>query len=177
MGDYSYMKATKKKKKYSYEKDKEYASTHPRKKYSYEKDLERAAKKGIGKMGIIWIVAILFVIVGAVGGFFGMKYAFRNDTFHMLTYANGETDIVIGADEEFEKYYELGAKCISFGKNKSSDVEITYYYRADLSEAQVKVDKVDETKAGMYYAVYTTKASRYKTVTLIRNIYVTGVEA
>ena len=175
MGDYSYMKATKKK-KYSYEKDLEYAAKHPRKKYSYEKDLERAAKKSIGKMGLIWIVAVLFVVIGAVGGFFAIKYAFKDDTFAMTAYQNGSIDIVIGEDEEFKKYEELGAKCISFGKNYSSDVTITYYYRADLSEAQVKVDKVDETKAGMYYAVYTTKASRYKSVTLIRNIYVTEVE-
>ena len=175
MGDYSYMKATKKK-KYSYEKDLEYAAKHPRKKYSYEKDLERAAKKSIGKMGLIWIVAVLFVVIGAVGGFFAIKYAFKDDTFAMTAYQNGSIDIVIGEDEEFKTYEELGAKCISFGKNHSSDVTITYYYRADLSEAQVKVDKVDETKAGMYYAVYTTKASRYKSVTLIRNIYVMEVE-
>lgn len=175
MSDYSAMKATKRK-KYSYEKDLEHAAKHPRKKYRYEKDLERAARKGLGKAGIIWIVVILFIILGAVGGFFGIKYAYKDDTFSMLPFANGQTDIVIGTDEEFQKYYELGAKCISFGKNQSEDVEITYYYRADLSEDQVKVDKVDETKPGMYYAVYTTKAARYKSVTLIRNIYVTGVE-
>ena len=94
----------------------------------------------------------------------------------LLAYENGDIDITIGADEEYQLYHELGAKCISFGKNTSNEVEITYYYRADLSEDKVQVEEVDETKAGMYYAVYTTKSPRYKTVTLIRNIYVVGVE-
>ena len=175
MGDYSYMKATKKK-KYSYEKDAEYAAKHPRKKYSYEKDIERAAKKSMKKNAVIWIVAVLFIVIGAVGGFFGIKLAFKNDTFEMLAYANGEYDIVIGAEEATKTYTELGVKCVSFGKDESDKCTVTYYYREDLSQEQTQVDKVDVNKAGMYYAVYTTTASRYKTVTLIRNIYVTGVE-
>lgn len=187
MDDYSAMKATKTTKKYRYQKDAEKNANKTRtysyqktsgkkKKYSYEKDLERLAKKSKKKLGIGIILAVICLAVGILGGFFGMKYAFRNDAFYMLPYGNEEVDVTIGENEDFKKYYELGAKCISFGKNKSSEVEITYYYRADLSEEQVKVDKVDETKAGMYYAVYTTKASRYKSVTLIRNIYVVGVE-
>lgn len=175
MSEHESMKATKRK-KYSYEKDLEYAAKHPRKKYSYEKDLERAAKRTLKKSSLSVILVVIFLIVGAVGGFFGIKYAFRNDTFAMNTYANGQFDIVIGANEENTTYTELGVKCVSFGKDVSNEVEITYYYRTDLSEEQVKVDKVDETKAGMYYAVYTTNSARYKKTTLIRNIYVTGVE-
>ncbi len=183
------MKATKTTKKWRYQKDAEAASKKTRtysyqkdaakprkKKYSYEKDLERLAKKGRKKLGLGIALAVIFLIVGVFGGFFAMKYAFKNDTFYMLAYANDEIDITIGADEEYKLYHELGAKCISFGKNKSNEVEITYYYRADLSHDKVQVDEVDETKPGMYYAVYTTKASRYKSVTLIRNIYVVGVE-
>lgn len=183
------MKATKTSKKYSYQKNQERnagkkrvysyerdAARPRKKKYSYERDLERAARKGLSKAGIAWIVVILFLIVGAVGGFFAVKYAFKDDAFAMNAYASGDIDITIGADGDALTYTELGAKCISFGKDESDDVTITYYYRADATESQVKVDKVDETKAGMYYAVYTTKSSRYKSVTLIRNIYVTEVE-
>ena len=188
MNDQDAMKATKTTRKYRYQKDAEKAAKHPRtysyqkteiskkKKYSYEKDLERLAKKSYKKLGLGIALAAIFLVVGVLGGFFAMKYAFKNDTFYMLAYENEEVDITIGADEKYTKYYELGAKCISFGKNVSNEVEITYYYRADLSEDKVQVEKVDETKPGMYYAVYTTTASRYKTVTLIRNIYVTGVE-
>jgi hypothetical protein len=188
MDDKESMKATKTTRKYRYQKDAEKAAKHPRtysyektsiskkKKYSYEKDLERLAKKGRKKLGVGIVLAILFLVVGVLGGFFTMKYAFKNDAFYMIAYEDEEIDITIGADEKYTKYYELGAKCISFGKNVSNEVEITYYYRADLSEDKVEVEKVDETKPGMYYAVYTTKAARYKTVTLIRNIYVMGVE-
>ena len=188
MDDKEAMKATKVSRKYRYQRDAEKAEKHPRtysyqkteiskkKKYSYEKDLEKLAKKSYKKLGLGIALAVIFLIVGVLGGFFAMKYAFKNDTFYMLAYENDEVDIIIGADEKYTKYYELGAKCISFGKNVSSDVVITYYYRADLSEDKVQVEEVDETKPGMYYAVYTTTASRYKTVTLIRNIYVMGVE-
>ena len=188
MDDKEAMKATKVSKKYRYQRDAEKAAKHPRtysyqkteiskkKKYSYEKDLEKLAKKSHKKLGLGIVLAVLLLVVGVLGGFFAMKYAFKNDTFHMLAYGNGEIDITIGADEEYQTYHELGAKCISFGKNTSSEVEITYYYRADLSVDKVQVDEVDETKAGMYYAVYTTKSPRYKSVTLIRNIYVVGVE-
>ena len=162
-----------KKRVYSYERD---AARPRRKKYSYERDLERATRKGLSKAGLGWFLAILFLIVGAVGGFFAIKYAFKDDAFAMNTYANGEVDITIGVDGDALVYTEQGASCVSFGKDYSDDVIITYYYRADATKTQEKVDKVDETKAGMYYAVYTTKSARYKSVTLIRNIYVTEVE-
>lgn len=186
MSDLNSMKATKRK-KYSYERDLEknagktktysYQKTagKPRKKYSYEKDIEKASRK-LSKSRIAWIAVLLCLIIGAAASFFGIKYGFKNDAFAMNTYSNGEIDIIIGENEDTKKYVELGAKCISFGKDYSSDVKIEYFYRADLSEEQTKVDEVDETKSGMYYAVYTTTSARYKKTTLIRNIYVTGVE-
>ena len=161
-----------KKRVYSYERD----AARPRtKKYSYERDLERAARKGFSKAGLGWFLAILFLIVGAVAGFFAIKYAFKDDVFAMKTYENGKIDITIGEDGDALVYTELGAKCVSFGKDYSDEVVITYY-REDATHEKVKVDKVDETKAGMYYAVYTSKSARYKSNTLIRNIYVTEVE-
>ncbi len=175
MDDYSAMKATKRK-KYSYEKDREYAEKHPRKKYSYEKDLERAAKKSMKNLGAVLAVALIFLIVGVLSGFFGFKYLFSKDYFSMTAYENGTIDISIGPNEDAKSYTELGAKCVSFGKDQSDKIVITYYYREDLTQEKQQVDEVDVTKPGMYYAVYTTSASRYKTITLIRNIYVSGVE-
>lgn len=183
------MKATKTSKKFSYQKDLERnagkkrtysyerdAARPRRKKYSYEKDLERAARKGLSKAGLAWLLIILFLIVGAVGGFFAVKFAFKNDAFAMNTYSNGSIDITIGEDGDALTYTELGAKCVAFGKDVSNEIVVKYYYRADATETQVEVAGVDETKAGMYYAVYTSKAARYKNTTLIRNIYVTEVE-
>lgn len=174
--DYSYMKATKKK-KYSYEKDKD----SPRKKYSYEKDREREiaraeklARRGLKKLNII--LAVVFLAVGLLVGFFGLKFAFSKDTFKLNEGVMTNEIMYVGPDEAYQEYKELGASCISFGKDYSKDVIIKYYYRADLTEEAVEVLEIDETKPGMYYAVYTTKAPRYKSVTLIRNIAVLGEE-
>lgn len=167
---YFYEKEQPKKKTYSYEKQ----STN-KKEYSYEKDLKKAAKS-MKKSAISWIVVILFLIVGGVGGFFAHKLAFKNDVYQMVTYANGQADIYIGSEEEFQTYTELGVKCISFGKDVSSECTVKYYYRTDLTEEQVEVTKVDETKPGIYYAVYSNTSKKYKSVTLIRNIIVLGEE-
>lgn len=158
--DYSSMKA-KQKEKQDFDID-----------FNVSKRTKNKIKRSAKKSGVVWIVALLFLIVGVAGGFFAHKFAFANDTYQMVTYANGEADIYIGADEKYQTYTELGVKCIAFGKDYSKECTVKYYYRADMTESQVEVDKVDETKAGMYYAVYTTNASKYKTVTLIRNIMV-----
>ena len=69
---------------------------------------------------------LLFLIIGTVGGFFAVKFAFKNDAFAMNTYANGEIDITIGEDGDALTYTELGAKCVAFGKDVSNEiVEVT----------------------------------------------------
>lgn len=175
--EYSYMKATKKK-KYSYEKDKDV----PRKKYSYEKDrdreiarAEKMAKKGLKKVNIL--LAVLFLAIGVLVGFFGLKFAFGKDTFKLNEGTMVNEIMYIGEGEAYQKYEELGVTCVSFGKDYSKDYTVKYYYRADLTEEATEVSKVDEAVPGMYYAVYTTKAPRYKSVTLIRNIAVLGEES
>ena len=168
---YFYEKQQPKKKTYSYEKE------QPRKKeYRYEKDLKQAAKS-MKKSAVAWVVVLLFLIVGAVGGFFAHKLAFKNDVYQMVTYANGQADVYIGADEDIQTYTELGVKCISFGKDVSNECTVKYYYRTDLTEDQIEVAKVDETKPGIYYAVYSNTSKKYKSVTLIRNIIVLGEES
>ncbi len=140
--------------------------------FSVSKRTKNKIKRSMKKSTISWLAVIMALIVGGLGGFFAHKYAFRNDTFKMLAYSNGEIDICIGSDEEFSTYTEMGVKCIVFGKDMSKDCTIKYYYRADLTEEQVEVDSIDTSTAGMYYAVYTTSTPKYKTVTLIRNIMV-----
>ena len=168
---YSYEKEQPRKKQYSYEKE------QPRKKqYSYEKDIQKTTR-ALNKSAISWVVVVLFLIAGVIGGFFAHKYAFANDTYYMIAYSNGQTDITIGKDENFQEYTELGVKCISFGKDYSSECTVKYYYRSDLTEKQIEVSEVDETKAGIYYAVYSNNSKKFKTVTLIRNIIVLSEEA
>ncbi len=159
--DYSSMKATKTKR--SYDADVSVSRSSKRK-------IRKQAKK------LNWLIVLPVLVVGLLAGFFGMKIAFKNDVFSMVEAKTIDEIMYIGGDSDYEEYVELGAKCVSFGKDYSSEIKIEYFYRTDLSEKETKVDGVDEKVPGMYYAVYTTTASRYKNVTLIRNIVVLGEE-
>lgn len=140
--------------------------------FSVSKSTSKRASRAMRKSSIAWVAVLIVLVVGFVGGFFAQKYAFANDTYAMV----GEDTIYIGGEETTATYTEQGVKCIAFGKDCSKDCTVKYYYRTDISEKEVEVDEVDETKAGIYYAVYSTKASKYKSVTLIRNIIVYGEE-
>lgn len=157
--DYSRMKATK------VEKQK------PKSIKLSKKDLNSTEKK-VKKLGISWIIILIFLVVGIGAGFLSAMLITKNDTYEMVTYANGSADVYIGKDEEVKKYVELGVKCVAFGKDCSSNFKVTYFYRAELTEKEVEVQQVDETKEGIYYAVYTSPSKKYASVKLIRNIYV-----
>ena len=164
MGDYSSMKATKVQKK-DYDND-----------VTISRSSQRKIKKAFKKSALMWAIVGLVLIVSAVGSFFICKYVFASDTYEMKTYANGETDVCIGVDEEVTRYEELGVKCIAFGKDYSGECTVKYYYRSDLTEKEVEVAGVDENVSGIYYAVYESPTTKYGSVKLIRNIIVTGVE-
>ena len=131
-----------------------------------ERNMERTIKKNFGIAAIICF--ILFLIVGGLTGFFVL----RNDKFEMNAYSNGEVDIYIGEEEEFQEYKELGVVCKFLGKDISDDVKITYKYREDISFDPVEVDGVDVNTSGIYYAIYTIDHFKYKDITLIMNIIV-----
>lgn len=161
--DYSSMKAQKTKTKYHYDAD---------------VSVSRNEKKKIKKLSkkLNWFLVLLFFAIGFVGSFFVVKSAFAGDTFEMIAGDNQEIDMYIGKSEFYQTYEELGVKVVSFGKDYSKDYKVEYYYRYELTDEKQKVDGVDENKPGIYYAVYTTDALRYKSVTLIRNIIVLGGE-
>ena len=163
--DYSKMKATKQTRKPS----------SPGGVRVSKKDTQ-AAKRSLGKLGISWIMVVVFLVVGVLAGWAINKFVFSKDTYFMNTYANGEADITIGKDEDFKTYTELGVKCIAFGKDYSSDCTVEYFFRDDLTNDEIQVDEIDISTPGIYYAVYTCPNFKYSSVTLIRNIIVLGVE-
>ena len=158
--DYSSMKATKSSKK-RFDSD-----------ISISRKDSKKINRSLKKLKLNWIAVSICLVVGVAIGFLSMRFAFSKDTFKMKTYAGNKIDITIGTNGDFESYTEMGASCIAFGKDYSNDVKITYYYRTDLTEKEVKVSSIDTTKAGMYYVVYETEVSKYKTITLIRNVIV-----
>ena len=140
-----------------------------------QKDAKKA-QRSLGKLGISWLMVAVCLVIGLLAGWAINKFAFAKDTFEMNTYANGETDVKIGKDENVQTYTELGVKCVAFGKDYSSDCIVTYFFRDDLTKDEIQVDEVDINTPGIYYAVYTCSNFKYKSVTLIRNIIVLGVE-
>ena len=133
---------------------------------------KRTSSSKKSKKALVWTFAIIFLLIGSFGGFLTAKLICKNDVYAMVCYENGETDIVIGQDEEYQYYRELGVKCIAFGRDCSDEYKVTYYYRNDLSMDEVEVDGVDTSVEGIYYAVYTAPSKKYSTVKLIRNIIV-----
>ncbi len=163
--DYSDMKATK------VSKNKNTIGRNNQKSIS-KKDINNS-KKTMKKLGISWIVVAVFIVVGLLGGYLVTMLITKNDTYEMLPYyGSNSIDVYIGPDEANQYYKEPGVKCIAFGKDVSKDYKVTYYYRTDLTEKEVKVDEVDSTKEGIYYAVYTSPSKKYSSVKLIRNIIV-----
>lgn len=161
--DYSSMKAQKTKTKYHYDADISVSRNE-------KKKLKKAAKK------LNWILALVFLVIGFAGSFCLVKFGFAGDKFVMVAGTDNQIDMYIGKSEFYQTYEEFGVEVVSFGKDYSKEYKVEYYYRYELTDEKQKVDKVDENKPGIYYAVYTTNASRYKSVTLIRNIIVLGGE-
>ncbi|MBR4999121.1 MAG: hypothetical protein IKY10_04490 [Clostridia bacterium] len=109
--------------------------------------------------------AILLLAVGAVGGFFGVKFLTRNDCFQLI----GKDEITLQLNET---YTDEGAKIVAFGKDVSEDVVI---------ETNLKQNNNGEFYAeeeGTYYIVYKSKSFKYNSVFKVQKIrLVTFVEA
>lgn len=118
------------------------------------------------------ISIVLCLVIGIVLGYFCLVYLCKNDCFEMNVDAYNQIDIYLNDDDGITEYTELGAKCVLFGKDISSQVKVQYKYREDISFEPEVVSGIDSSKAGIYYAIYTIDNPRYKSVTLIRNIIV-----
>lgn len=132
-------------------------------------------KKSLKKPIIIF--AVVFFIIGCIGGYFAYNFICGEDCFVMNEYFANNVDCTIGKNETFTEYEEKGAKCVAFKKDISNLVKIEYFYREDMLEDEVKVDKIDVEKAGIYYVVYTINNIKYSNVKLIRNVIVVREEA
>lgn len=125
------------------------------------------AVKSSKNKGIVAFVFILIFAVGTAIGFFGLKVLTKGDGFIM----SGEDFIEV---QMYQVYADEGATATFFGKEYT--VEVSYYYREDISYDAVKTDKVNTSVAGYYYVVYQTDAFLYKDTDLIRTVEVVRVE-
>lgn len=116
------------------------------------KNVERYAKNVVKKTHIATIMcAILFLVLGVLGGWFGYKTISKNDTFELV----GKKEITLSVGET---YTELGAKIVAFGKDVSGDVEIT--------------GVVDVNTEGTYFVTYTINNFKFKDVKKVRTVKV-----
>lgn len=130
------------------------------------KKTSKKVNKAMKKVSLAAICgAILFLTVGAVGGFFGVKFLTKNDCFAL----NGKDEITLQIGE---KYIDEGAKIVAFGKDVSKEIII---------ETNLKQNNDGEFYAeeeGTYYIVYKSKNFKYNSLFKVQKIrLVTFVEA
>lgn len=143
-----------------------------------------------------FILIMVCLIFGVVLGTMGVSVLTKNDAYYMNPYnyenaiknSEGFTakELFQEAGIEYEnqvaflfvneEYREEGVTCISLGKDISLECSVEYYYRLDYSHEIEKVDTVDTSISGFYYAKYSTKSFKYANVELIRDIAVVEVE-
>ncbi len=119
---------------------------------------QNEAKKQLKKLSFGAImIAVLILVVGAVGGFFIVKMMTKNDCFELK--GKDELTLQIG-----EKYTDEGAKVIAFGKNDASKIEI----KTNLTKNDDGTYSANEE--GTYYMIYTVDNFKYGTLFKIQKI-------
>lgn len=116
------------------------------------------------------IIAIICLIIGIVAGYFGMQTFTKDDAFALL----GEDYLEVTMSDDL--YADEGCKAMFLGEDLSQNVSVEYYYREDISYDAEKDEKVDLTKCGFYYVVYTCDAFPYSGIQVIRTVEVVRVE-
>ena len=94
------------------------------------------------------MVAIVCLIVGAVGGFFAIKIITQNDCFTLI----GKDEITLRIGEDF---VDKGARVIAFGKDDTNKVLV----ETNLTKKSDGVYTASEE--GTYYVVYTVDNFKY----------------
>ncbi len=123
-------------------------------------DAQKAAEKAVKKSHpATLILAILFLIVGAVAGVVLSRELTKNDKFELI--GEKQVELVIG-----ESYKEAGVKIISFGRDISDKVA----YGGDFAT----MGEIPEE--GIYQIVYTVDDFRWGDYQLVRTVIVGNPE-
>ena len=117
--------------------------------------VEKVVEKHRKKHPIAFLLVALFLVLGALGGYFTLKYLTKDDVFKIL----GEQTVVLNVGENF---IDDGVKIVAFGKDISDNVKI------EIDE------NFDKNVAGRYYVKYTVDNLRFKGVIKYRYIDVVG---
>lgn len=140
--------------------------------------------KAINNASPTTVIFLMFVLIGIVVAYLVYPAIIKND-FSIIAYDyrdtltnndNQKTTDIFEVDNDYvvlfinDTYHEYGCKLFVNNQDKHEEVETSYYYRVDLSEDSVKVDSVDTSKVGYYYAVYKCLNNKFLNTELIRTI-------
>ena len=120
-----------------------------RKKSNVAKSAEKAVKK---THTATLVLAVLFLIVGAVAGAIVSAHLTKNDRFEL----NGDKDVRMEIGDAF---FDEGATVISFGRDVSANV-------------QVGGDELNASVEGVYQLVYTIDDIRWGNFQRVRVVIV-----
>ena len=123
------------------------------------------AKKISAASYVIWVIALL---LGLALGAFACYYICRNDGFELK--GKSEISIPLGDEGSSGIYTDKGAQVVSFGKDISRKVKVS----TSLSEVGDGEYKIDTSKEGVYYIIYTVDDVRFGDIKRVRTIRVGG---
>lgn len=115
-------------------------------------EVEKQVEKQRSKHPVAFLLVVLFLVVGALVGYFGVQALTKNDKFELI----GESTITLNLGETYE---DEGAVAISFNR--------------DISDKIVTETNLPETMtAGRYYIRYTVDDLRFNGVVRYRTIII-----
>ncbi len=122
------------------------------------KKTSKKVTKTIKKLSpAVIFMAVLLLMVGAVGGYFGFGYFIKNDCFDII--GKDEITLIVG-----EKYEDDGCKVIAFGKDDSDKVK---------SETNLTINpdgSYTSNEEGTFYITYTVDNFKYGKLFKIQKI-------
>ena len=122
-----------------------------------EKSSRKATKKIKKLSSPVIFMAVLFLAIGAVGGYFGFNIFIKNDCFEII--GKDEITRIVG-----EKYVDDGCKVIAFGKDESDKVKIE-------TNLTINPDgSYTSNEEGTFYITYTVDNFKYGKLFKIQKI-------
>ena len=122
------------------------------------KKASKKVAKSINKLtpGAIFI-ALVLLVVGAVGGYFGLSLVIKNDCFELI--GKDEITLIVG-----DRYQDDGCRVIAFGQDDSDKVMI------DTNLDKTPEGEYTSDEEGTFYIVYTVDNLKYGSVFKIKKI-------
>lgn len=103
------------------------------------------------------VISLLFLIIGAAGGWFGTQFITKNDCFTLI--GKEEITLVVG-----QSYTDQGAKVVSFNQDLSNKVKV------ETNLTKNKDGTYTSNDVGTFYMIYTVDSIKYNTIFKVQKI-------